>query len=236
MKIIPAILTNSFESIESLTDSVAETTADIHVDICDGLFVQSKTWPYSNNKTGAIEDNLYVQKLLKEEIGLPHWDTLEYQFDLMIKNPEKTIETWIRLGAGTIFLHPTSFKDAETCVATARSAGSGLVQVGLAVTYDEWEKFKDELSPALSEGVFQIFQAMTIKQIGVQGESFDGRWMEIIPSIKKEFPSLFVQVDGGIHDETIDEVLGAEVDGAVIGSAIFKEGNATENLEYFKSI
>lgn len=235
MNIIPAILTPSFESIQSLVESVAETTKIVQIDVCDGSFVQSKTWPYSNNKTASPESNIYVQQIIKEEIGLPNWDSVDYQFDLMITNPEKTLETWMRIGAGTVILHPTSFVSMDMCIETARQARAMSLYVGVSLTYDEWQTAKVFLTPYLIEGQFDIFQVMGMKKIGVQGEPFDDRWLDILPELKTSFGGLTIQVDGGVNEKTIDDILDTGVDTVVIGSAIFKTGNPTENLEYFKS-
>ncbi len=237
MHIIPGILTSSFESIESLVESVAHYTRMVHVDICDGQFVQSKTWPYSGNKTGNIEDNNYIKQIISEEIGLPHWDKVDYQFHLMVKNPLPTFETWMRAGATTVILHPSACTSVSECVEAARTARAMSLYVGVAVTYDEWETYKEELTPYLTEGVFDIFQIMTITHDGVQGEPFDKRWTtEILTNINQTFANVLIQVDGGINEKTIDHILDANIETVVIGSAIFKEGNAVENLEYFKSI
>lgn len=236
MKIIPAILTSSFESIQSQVESVSEYTRVVHVDVCDGQFVQTKTWPYSNSKTGNIADNNYIKELLQEDMGLPSWDKLDYQFDLMVKNPESTIETWMRVGASTLILHPASFPSIGRFIEIAREVRAMSLYVGVAVTFDEWEKYKEELTPYLTEGEFDILQIMTIARVGAQGEPFDTRWTPILPQLVETFPDVHMQVDGGVNEKTFDVVADAGIDTALIGSGIFKDGNANENLEYFKSL
>lgn len=236
MNIIPGILTTSFESIESLTESVAHYTRMVHLDVCDGQFVQSKTWPYSNNKTGNIEDNIYVKQILSEEIGLPHWDKVDYQFDLMVKNPLPTLETWMRIGATTVILHPASFETFADCLAAASFARGISLYVGVAVTFDEWETYKTDLDTALTEGQFDILHIMTIAQVGTQSQPFDTRWSTVLPTLAETYTNVLIQVDGGINEKTVDTILDAGIETAIIGSGIFKDGNASENLEYFKSI
>jgi pentose-5-phosphate-3-epimerase len=107
MHILPGILESSFEAIGERVSQVAHTTDKVQVDICDGLYVQSKTWPYSHIKTGRIEDNFHIIQLRSEEIGLPLWNTIEYQFDLMIKDPWRTMNTWAQIGAASVVIHPT---------------------------------------------------------------------------------------------------------------------------------
>lgn len=71
MTIIPAILEQKFSEIESKIDSVFGDTGTVHIDICDGLMTEQKTWPYSQCANNRIEENIDLQNLLNENNGLP---------------------------------------------------------------------------------------------------------------------------------------------------------------------
>jgi pentose-5-phosphate-3-epimerase len=83
---------------------------------------------------------------------------------------------------------------------------------------------------------------MTIAKIGVQGQKFDERWVPEMAKQNTFFRSinLKIQVDGGIHEgvgEThVDPIFEIDADSVVIGSAIFAEGNPTENIRFYKQL
>ena len=234
MQIIPAILEESYEEIEERAESVPEAVS-IHVDICDGIFVDHQTWPYAYLKSPDLDQDDNIHQLLAEEIGLPRWEEIDYQFDLMIKDPQKTLDTWLRIGAGTLFFHPTSFTNIEDFIAVAENTRAMLTNVGMAFTYDEWIENKEFADRCLNDGVVSIFQCMSIRHIGAQGAPFDDRWLTEIENLKNQYPDIIFQMDGGINLENVEKIQESGVDRAVIGSGIFKEGNASENLDEFRS-
>lgn len=236
MKIIPGILETTYDEIEERVQSVSEYTKQIHIDICDGQFVASKTWPYDGMITGKIEQDYHIRGLLNEDTGLPEWEKTDYQFDLMIKDPWHTIETWGRIGASTVILHYVAFPTVEKFVETCESAQGFMMDVGLAVTYDEYIKLQPQIFEILDKGIIKFLQTMTIERVGEQGLPFDGRWLEEIPNIKSKYPDLVIQDDGGVDEGTVNKLKDVGVDRVVIGSGIFAEGNASENLQYFNDI
>ena len=236
MKIIPGILEQSFEEIQSRVEEVVQQVKRVQVDICDGAFVQSKTWPYSHMTTGRIEENFHINRLQSEEIGLPSWDKVEYQFDLMIKNPWHTMPVWAKVGATSVVIHPTSCESIEKVKEAIRIADEYMMEVYLAYTYDEWNTAKETLTDVLTEPAVKGIQCMTIERIGVQGQSFDVRWVHEFSYIKTNFPNLQLQLDGGISERNEREIQESGADSLVIGSAIFEEGNPTENSMFYKKI
>lgn len=236
MKIIPGILETSFAEIDTCVQSVSEYVDTIQVDICDGQFVPSKTWPYSGMITGRIEQDYQVQQLLQENDGLPEWEKVDYQFDLMIKDPWHTIDTWGRIGASAVILHLAAFPSTTTYLDTCEQARGFLMDVGLAVTYDQYIERKSQIEEILNVEAVRFLQCMTIKNIGVQGQSFDERWLTVLPAIKTQYPNMLIQADGGVHEHSITQLQRVGVDQVVVGSGIFKEGNAGENVEFFNDI
>lgn len=248
MKILPGILESSFDLISERVEEVAHEVKKVHIDICDGLFVPSKTWPYSGMITGRIEENFHIKQLMSEEIGLPLWDTVEYQFDLMVKDPWRNIALWAQIGASSVVIHPTSCESIEKVITTIELAQSFLLDVYLAYTYDEWkdansspEKITETSDLFTAHGVKGV-QCMTIKNIGVQGQKFDERWEEEMVNQNLFFRSanLKIQIDGGIHEGVgehhADSIFEMDADSVVIGSGIFAEGNPTENISFYKNL
>lgn len=236
MKIIPGVLETSFKEISNNVESVSEYVDTIHIDVCDGQFVPSKTWPYNGMITGKIEQDYQIKQLINEDDGLPEWEKLDYQFDLMIKDPWHTIETWGRIGASTVVLHYAAFPSVEKFVETYELAQGFMLDIGLAATYDEYIKLKPQICEIFDKGIIKFFQIMTIKQIGIQGQLFDDRWLTEIEEIRKQYPDLLIQADGGVSEKSITKLQYLHVNQVVIGSGIFAEGNAGENVEFFNDI
>lgn len=236
MSIIPAILESSYDEIESKVESVIDDAEKVHIDICDGLLVDRKTWPYSQSSNNRIEDNFQIKKILNEEIGLPNWESINYEFDLMIQNPDMTQDIWGRIGANTLIIHPKSFKDESNVLDFIHNMNSYMIDTILAVTYDEYFTYENMILDLIKRELIKSLQIMTIKVIGAQGQKFDERCVALIEKIKNENPDIFIRVDGGVNDKTITRLIDVKVDEFVIGSAIFSEGNARENLNYFRDL
>ena len=110
---------------------------------------------------------------------------------------------------------------------------SYLIDVIIAVTYDEYFNYDEVITDLLDRKVVKALQIMTIKTIGAQGQKFDERCVALIEKLKSENPEIFIRVDGGINTKSIERLVELHVDEFVIGSAIFDSGNARENLNYF---
>lgn len=236
MNIIPAILEASYQEIENKIESVLHDTEKVHIDICDGLFVSRKTWPYSASSNNRIEDNFQIKKLLNEDIGLPNWDSVNYEFDLMVQNPDIQQDIWARIGANIIIVHPTSFRDEAMMLNFIKEIDSYMIDVVVAVTYDEYFKYEELIKDLLTKKTIKSLQIMTIKTIGSQGQKFDERCLSLIEKIKTENPDFNIRLDGGVNPDNIEKIIDLNVDEVVIGSSIFNSGNARENLNYFKDL
>ena len=233
MNIIPAILESSYQEIENKVESILHDAAVVHVDICDGLFVNKKTWPYSSSSNNRIEENYKVLSLLNEEEGLPNWDSINYEFDLMVQNPNIQQDIWARIGANTLIIHPTSFKDESIMLDFIKEIESYMIDIVIAVNYDEYFKYEKVIKDLIRNKSVKSLQIMTIKNIGSQGQPFDERCYALIEKIKNEDSDILLRVDGGINSKTISKLIDLNVDEFVIGSAIFESGNFRENLNYF---
>src|SRR6185369_5235485 len=105
MEIIPAILPKNFAEIEEKVSLIVGLSKNVQIDICDGKYVPSTTWPY-----WKADENF--EKILKEERGMPEWEKINYEFDLMIENPtEDDARKWLSAGAEKIILHLESSPD-----------------------------------------------------------------------------------------------------------------------------
>ncbi len=221
MEIIPAILPKDFKEIEEKIELITGMVTRVQVDICDGKFVPSTTWPYKK------PDSNY-EAILREERGMPEWETIDYEFDLMIKDPtEDDMRNWLSVGAARIVLHADSSPDLTPCI----NVLNGLAEIGLALNIktpiDVIEKYKDKIS---------YIQLMGITKVGFQGQAFDPRVLSKIKEIKEKYPEMVVQIDGGVSLATAEELRDAGADRLIVGSALFGSDNVVDTLYQLQRI
>ncbi len=226
MEIIPAILPKSFKEIEEKVAQIVGTAPLVQVDICDGKFVPTVTWPY-----WKADENF--EAILREERGMPEWEKINYEFDLMIENPtEDDARKWLSAGAERIVLHHESSKDLMPAI----NILSGLVEIGIAINIstklEEIKRYADKI---------QFIQIMGIHKAGFQGQKFEPSTLDKVKEVRVIFPQMKIQIDGGVTLENSELLKHVGVDILVVGSAIFGDGhgdveNIIENLEEFKNI
>ncbi len=210
----------------SLTVGAAEL---VQIDICDGSFVPSRTWPY------AKPDEHFL-KIQREEEGMPHWEDLEFEIDLMVSEPELKVNEWVAAGAKRIVIHYESVKNFEQFLEDFEPIFGKLtglpfpVELGLAINIDTPT---DEIFPYLRNVDF--VQCMGIQKIGYQGQKFDEKVIEKIRTLRSVYPEGIISVDGGVNFETAPYLIEAGANRLISGSAIFEGDTVAENIEEMKA-
>jgi ribulose-phosphate 3-epimerase len=227
-EIIPAILVDDFETLQDQIELIKLGTKRIQIDICDGQFVHNATWPYRK------PDNNF-EMLIREDISMPGWEKIDYEFDLMVNKPEEVVDDWVSVGATRIVLHIES----KGNVIEAVKKLAGRVEVGIALNIDTpVGKISAVLgdTSADTSAQFQFIQLMGIDQIGFQGQEFDMKVITKIAEVKKAFPDLPISIDGGVSLENAQDLIEAGADRLIVGSAIFEAESPLNALEEFQSL
>lgn len=212
-----------FHDLESKVGAVVGRVPLVQLDIMDGKFVQATTWPFQR------KEDTYFKAIQNEEAGLPEWERIDYELDLMIERPENTIDSWLALGPRRIVLHIESMLDPTETLRKLESIRS-IVEIGLSFD-DDYEVTKLD---ALVELV-DFVQVMGIDEIGKQGEPFEPRSLYNIEYLHNKFPELPISVDGAVNEDTILEFKKAGATRFVAGSAVF-DGIPSENIKVLKKI
>jgi ribulose-phosphate 3-epimerase len=235
IEIIPAIMPDSYDDLSEKASLVLGAVPLAQIDIMDGVFVKSKSWPY--RKAGEIEEAHFLAMSRQDET-LPFFDELDYEIDLMISEPEKHIDEWLPLGASRLIFHIESIKDIEAFFGNdifkegARDiGGQRVIEVGLAI---DPETPLAAIEPYVSRVDF--VQCMGIAKIGYQGEPFDEQVLDHLNALRVTYPNLPLAVDGGVSFETAPLLKAAGATRLVSGSAIFGSENIENTVEEFKSI
>lgn len=218
--IIPAIMPQSYSTMEKEVERVYESVDMIQLDIMDGIFVPEKTWPFKEFKSKRPQMEFITdipwQELQTDDLGLPHWDEIDYELDLMVQDADVYLDHWIALGPKRIIFHLESLDDIERLLNEVQGIRS-LIEIGLSINNDT---SVDMLLPHLE--MIDCVQFMGIAHIGYQGQAFDERVLDKITSLKMHAPSMPIQVDGSVNMNTIQRLRQAGVERFVVGSAIFE--------------
>ncbi len=210
-EIIPAVLAENYEELYRDISKVASLSRMIQIDICDGQFVDSRTWPMSSH------DELSVSKIIDEEEGLPYWDTLDFEFDLMVRNAHKNFDFFTRLGAKRLVFHveaedPADFKEFLEALDPYFREN---IEIGLALNTTTDIK---EIAPYIN--YINFVQCMGIENIGHQGQQFDARVIDQIKNLKIIYPELTISVDGSVNEETAPRLVNAGASRLIVGSVL----------------
>ncbi len=228
-EIIPAILPTDFEDLEGHVDSVKNVTNIVQVDICDGVFVPNTTWPYKGD-SGEFE------KIISTEQGLPKWEDVDYEIDLMVSNPKDIAKKWVEAGAKRLIFHIESegVKDAIEMLKKEYKyvKGDDLLEIGIAINIDTLVSKLEEVM-----GDVSVVQCMGIARIGFQHEKFDERVIEKIKEIRSKYPEVAISVDGGVDFENAQKLLDAGATRLIAGHSVFQgELEPKESVNKFNDI
>lgn len=210
--IIPAVLPKSFDDLKEKLGKIAAVAPEVQIDAVDGEFAHGKTWPFKDAET--------FQHIVAEEHGLPYWEKLDFQFDLMMQHAEAKVSDFVHAGASRIIVHATSEGAADAVqklVDLREESGAFTVQVGVAIMADVQPEILE-----VFEAQFDFIQVMGIAHIGKQGEPLEQKAVFLIERLRHRYPELPLQVDGGVTLENAASLVKAGATSLVAGSAIFK--------------
>lgn len=224
--IVPAILPSSRVDLESKLAALHGITTDVQIDIVDGRFALPPTWPYITEGEAPQEDQF------------ARHSTLNFEIDLMVKEPELVIGSWITLGASRITVHAESTQylarlvdDFAARYGYEKDFLPGMLSLGLAINLSTdlalIEPYMDRID---------YVQFMGIRRIGVQGEPFDSDVLRKIALFRKKYPTIPVEVDGGVSLASAPDLLKAGVSRLVVGSALWKAPNVAHEYKKFTEL
>ena len=230
-EIIPAIMAFSYDDLVTKVQAVVGLVKIVQIDVMDGKFVDSKSWPYIKS-----EDKDFI-KIIKQEEGLPEWQDLDFEIDLMIRDVENEASKWIAAGASRLVIHYKS-EPEEIIKRTLRDSKEKGVEIILDFELDmSIEEIKKILHDFKKEEIeLDGVQIMGIDKIGFQGEKFDHKVLSYIEEIKKEFPNFSISVDGGVKTEFALALSEAGATRLVVGSAIYGADSPRDAYVHFKSV
>lgn len=235
IEIIPAIMPDSYDDLIAKAGRVRGHAPLAQIDIMDGVFVSSKSWPYTE---GGVRKEKHFVALSAQDEGLPYWEELDYEIDLMITEPEKHIDEWLPLGASRLIFHLEAIKDQELFWGhdifkdgTRDIGGAKVIEVGLAISPRTPFAVLEPHIPKV-----EFVQVMGIAKVGYQGEpfDFDDHVLEHVNQLRVRYPNLTISVDGGVNLKTAPLLRAAGANRLVAGSVIFGASDVASAIRELK--
>lgn len=210
--IFPSILTADFLHLESEIGMVNQSEADLlHLDIMDGVFVPNLTFGFP-----VIRQ---IKKASKKPLDV----------HLMIVDPDRYLEAYRDAGADWLTVH------YETCPHLHRTVQK-IRELGMKPAVS----VNPHTDVSLLEPILQDLNMVLIMTVnpGFGGQKFiEGSW-DKIKKLKQMIldagAETLIQVDGGVTEENIGDLIRAGVDVFVVGNTIFSADDplkVTSNLK-----
>ncbi len=203
LKLAPSILTADFARLGEEIRSVAPYVDWFHLDVMDGHYVDNLTFGPS------------IVDAVRRSCDLP------LHVHLMIEQPAKYVDVFVKAGADRISFHPEVTDDPAGVIDAIGSAGAG---AGVAVHPDVGlEQVRAHLE------ALDVILMMTVRP-GFGGQAF---LEEVLPKIKEAREivnqsgrAADIEVDGGVNLDTVGRAVAAGGNSLVAGSALFDGLNA----------
>ncbi len=202
MILSPSILAADFsrlgEDIKKIENAGAQW---VHIDVMDGHFV-----PNISFGPLVVDCVSKISNIVKD-------------VHLMIQNPEKYVDAFLKAGADIITVHHEADMDYEYVKNAVKNAGKLLgISIKPKTDVSEIKKYLDDADMILLMSV----------EPGFGGQKFMPESIERAKEIRKIYPEGYLQIDGGINLQNAPLVVEAGVNVLVAGSSVF----GAEDIDY----
>lgn len=195
----PSVLNADLSDLAGEVARIAAVSDLVHLDVMDAHFVPNLTF------------------------GLPLIESLLRSTDvpadchLMIEDPDRWAPAYAEAGAASVTFHIEAARDPRALCRALRSAGA---RAGVALKPGTSIDVLDDLGDALD-----MVLVMTVEP-GFGGQSFMADQLVKVQQARafadRHGTDIWVQVDGGIGESTIEAAARAGADTFVAGSAVFR--------------
>ena len=211
IEVIPAIIGKNITEIAQKILLVAPYVRWVQIDVSDGIFTPNTTW----NRPEEL-------KKITAEVSL--------ELHLMVANPAEHMSDWIASGAKRIIVHVDSASNYDQINTMADMAKSKGVSLGIALSL--------EVQPETVKNLVPLADLVLLLAVspGFSGQQFDESILEKIRYLRRIFPDVIIEIDGGITPPVAKKCVAAGANMLVSSSYIFGAPNIKEAIEELKRI
>ena len=212
VQISPSILSADFANLEAELGRIAN--ADwAHVDVMDAHFVPNLTLGLP-----------VVEALLKVS-------PVPIDAHLMIEDPDRWAPGYAEAGCQSVTFHVEAARDPRALARTLRAAGArASMALKPATDFAPYEELLPDLDMVL---------VMTVEP-GFGGQSFMADQMpkvrQVREAVRRHGGEIWVQVDGGVSADTIEQCAEAGADVFVAGSAVYGAEDAAAAVDELRTL
>lgn len=213
VKVAPSVLSANFAELKKDLDSIQKYGADwIHYDVMDGHFVPNISFGYSILADVKKVSDLYLD------------------VHLMISDPKKYVDEFIKAGADLITFHIEAMESEEKTRELIEYIHQHNKHVGISIKpatpVSAIEKYLNDLDLVLVMSV----------EPGFGGQSFQDMAIAKIKELKdkRQDARYLIEVDGGINAQTGKLCKDAGADVLVAGSYVFNADNRQAAIDSLK--
>ncbi|KRF45177.1 ribulose phosphate epimerase [Terrabacter sp. Soil811] len=212
MQISPSILSADFANLEAELGRISN--ADwAHVDVMDAHFVPNLT------------------------LGLPIVEALlavspiPIDAHLMIEDPDRWAPAYAEAGCQSVTFHVEAARDPRALARTLRAAGArASMALKPGTAFAPYEDLLPDLDMVL---------VMTVEP-GFGGQSFMADQMpkvrQVREAVRRHGGEIWIQVDGGVSADTIEQCAEAGADVFVAGSAVYGAEDAAAAVDELRAL
>ncbi len=207
---MPAVLPASYEEVAQAACALKGVAPRLQVDVCDGRCGRQRTWPLVHAQEW--------EAIVRQEEGLPAWEDIDYEVDLMAggKEGRRLAEEWIAAGAMAIIFHPSCVGEVTALEELITAAREKEVEVGIGVRVGE-----DVSSLARVVAQADFVQVMGNREVGAQGLPLDLEGAcRTLGEVRAHFQGI-VGIDIGVNEATLPRLAKCGFRRFAVGSAIF---------------
>ena len=211
VKIVPVINVKTYKKFKERVKLLENYSGIFQIDVSDGKFCSFKNWADLNK----IKETKSIRK--------------KFEFHLMIESPEKKVEDFLEANPLRVIPHLESIKDVDFLKKGCQKKN---IELGLALNpYTELEKIEKYLEKKLINFVLVLGV-----EPGPSGQNFHWFILEKIEKLRKKYPLIDIELDGGVNEEIALKAKEAGANLIAVGSYLFEAKDPLERLKKLEDL